>query len=327
MIKRRTFIAGLGAAAAWPLAARAQQTGRVRRIGIIFGRLQSDPAWTPWMTAFAKGLQELGWVEGRNVEFDRHWTLSCDQACAAELLSPRPDLIVAASGPNVVAVLQQMRGDIPIVFTSVSDPVGLGLVGSLAHPGGNVTGFTLFDGSVAGKLLEALKEFAPTLARAALIVGADNLAASGHFRALEAAATPLGVKALATPVRSAADIEQVIESFVREPNGALVVPPDTVARAHRELIFALAARHRLPAAFSDRTYVEGGGLMSYGPDLVDNYRRAAGYVDRILRGERAGDLPVPLPTKFDFAINLKTAKALGSSVPEALLLRADEVIE
>jgi putative tryptophan/tyrosine transport system substrate-binding protein len=328
-MRRREFIAGLGGAAAFPLAARPQQAERMRRVGVLFATLERDPAGKSWMAAFTKGLQQFGWAEGRNVEIDRRWGGSgIDEpgANAADVLSLKPNVVLVQDAVSISA-LQRIGGGVPIVFAGVSDPVGLGFVGSLAHPGGNITGFTIFDVSVAGKLLEALKEIAPGLAVASMIFGANNPAGPKHFRALETAALPAAVKVLSTPVRDKVDIERAIESIVREPNGGLIVPPDNIARAHRELIVALAARHRLPAAFPDRSFVESGGLMSYGPDFDDNYRRAAGYVDRILRGERAGDLPVQQPTKFELVINLKTAKSLGLTIPETLLATADEVIQ
>ena len=328
-MKRREFIAGLGGAAVWPVAARAQQTEQMRRVGVLFGTLEDDPAGKSWMSAFEKGLRQLGWVEGRNIEIDRRWGGSGTdetRANAAEVLSLRPNVVLAQDAVSVSA-LQQIGGNVPIVFAGVSDPVGLGFVHSLAHPGGNITGFTIFDVSVTGKLLEALKEIAPGLTVAVMIFGADNPAGPKHFHALETAARLTAVKALATPVSDSVDIERAIASIERETNGGLIVPPDSIARAHRELIVALVARHRLLAAFPDRSFVESGGLMSYGPDFDDNYHRASGYVDRILRGERASDLPVQQPIKFDLAINLKTAKALGLTIPETLLATADEVIQ
>jgi len=328
-MRRREFVTLLGgAAAAWPLAARAQQAERMRRVGVLFSTPETDPEGKLWMAALTNGLKELGWVEGRNIEIARRWAPDLDElpARVAELLSLRLDLVVAETTVVVAAVLR-MRTDIPIVFIAISDPVGLGFVASLAHPGGNVTGFTLFDVSVTGKLLEALKEIAPSLSRVAMIFTAGNPAGPGHLHMLEEAARPSSVKVVAAPVRNGADIEQAIESFATEPNGCLILPPDTANRVHRDLIVTLAARFHLPAAYSARSFVENGGLMSYGPVNSDNYRRAAGYVDRILKGEHPGDLPVQQPTKFDFAINLKTAKALGLTAPTSLLLRADEVIE
>jgi putative ABC transport system substrate-binding protein len=330
MMRRREFIAGLGGAAALPLATRAQQPGRMRRIGVLMGYAASDPAAQALVAAFRHELRGVGWIEGGNIRIDERWAAAADidlmRAYAAELVKLKPEVILCVGPLGIVSVQRENR-DIPIVFATISDPVGLGFVQSLARPGGNVTGFTLFDRSAIGKLLEALKEFVPGTARVALLFNPENASAATHLRALETYAPSFSVAQIAAPVRNRDDIERAIEAFAREPNGGLIFPLDTVTSTHRELVIALAARHRLPAIYSDRSFVTDGGLMSYGIDQLDNYRRAAGYVDRILKGEKPADLPVQQPTKYQFALNLKTAKVLGLDVPTSILLRADEVIE
>jgi putative ABC transport system substrate-binding protein len=325
-MRRRDFIAGLGTAAAWPLVAHAQQ---IRRIGVLIGYEESDNVGQSLVSAFRKGLQELGWVEGRNVRIDYRWGAGDPdrtQLHAAELAGIVPD-VIQVDGTTALTAVQRANRNIPIVFASISDPVEQGIVESLVRPGGNVTGFTFFDGSVAAKLLETLKEIAPRMMRVAMLITPDHPAYGVHTRTFEAAASLLAVAPVVAPVRNGAEIERAIEALEGKPNSGLLAPPDRTVIAHRELIVALATRHRLPGAYFDRAFVTRGGLMSYGPDLVDQYRRAASYVDRILKGTKPTDLPVQQPTKFQFVLNLKTAKALGLTIPETLLATADEVIQ
>jgi putative ABC transport system substrate-binding protein len=328
-MRRRDFITMLGgAAAAWPLATRAQQD-RIRRIGVLTGYAASDPEGQARVGAFRQGLRELGWVENRNVWIDVRWAAadpSLLRAYAAELMEMTPDVILVNNAQGLTAV-QGERRDIAIVFAGVSDPVGLHFVDSLARPGGNVTGFTTFEFSPVAKLLEALKEIAPNVARVALIFDPDNPSSVGHLRSLETAAPSFAVKSVAAAVHNPVEIELAIEAFARERNGGLLIPPNTTLTSHRDLIVASAARHRLPAVYPFRVFVTAGGLMSYGADRVDQFRSAASYVDRILKGAKPADLPVQQPSKFELVINLKTAKALGLEVPASILLRADEVIE
>ena len=330
-IERRKFIAALGGTAfAWPLAARAQQADRVRRVGVLMNLAADDPEGQARIAAFLQGLQELGWTEGRNVRIDYRW--HADDAdryrtYAAELVALAPDVILASSSASTAA-LQQATRTVPIVFAIVVDPVGAGYVASLARPGGNVTGFTLFEYSLSGKWLELLKEIAPNLMRIAILRDPAIASGIGQFAVIQAMAPPsFGVELSPIDVRDAGEIERGVAAFARRSNGGLIVTASTGAVAHRELIIMLAARHRLPAVYFFRYYVTSGGLISYGPDPTDPFRRAAGYVDRILKGEKAADLPVQAPTKYELAINLKTAKALGLTVPPSLLSRADDVIE
>ena len=330
-IERRKFIAALGSSAfAWPLAARAQQADRVRRVGVLMNLAADDPEGQARIAAFLQGLQELGWTEGRNVRIDYRW--HADDAdryrtYAAELVALAPDVILASSSASTAA-LQQATRTVPIVFAIVVDPVGAGYVASLARPGGNVTGFTLFEYSLSGKWLELLKEIAPNLMRIAILRDPAIASGIGQFAVIQAMAPPsFGVELSPIDVRDAGEIERGVAAFARRSNGGLIVTASTGAVAHRELIIMLAARHRLPAVYFFRYYVTSGGLISYGPDPTDPFRRAAGYVDRILKGEKAADLPVQAPTKYELAINLKTAKALGLTVPPSLLSRADDVIE
>jgi len=324
-MRRREFITLVGGAAAWPLEARAQK--RVRRIGALLG-VGNDALGQSWMAEFQKTLQESGWT-GRDAQLDVRWggaDIDLIRTSAASLVNTKPDVILVYS----VRVLNAMRHatqKIPIVFIATSDPVGLGYVKSLAHPGGNLTGFMLYEVSVAGKLVELLKEMAPHLERVALLFNPENNSAAGYRRAIESVAKPLGVSPAWLPVRSAADIETAVGSFVSAPNGGLVLPTDVTTVAHRDLIVALAAKHSLPTIYSFRADVTSGGLMCYGPNTADLFRRSASYVDRILKGERPADLPVQAPTKFEFAINSKTAKSLGLTVPPLLLARVDELIE
>jgi putative ABC transport system substrate-binding protein len=330
-MKRREFMTLLGgAAAAWPFAARAQQADRVRRIGALMSLAADDPQGQARLTAFLQGLQELGWTDGRNVRIDYRWAgADADRfrTSAVDLVALAPDVILANGSQSVAALLQTTR-TVPIVFAIVIDPVGAGFVASLARPGGNTTGFTLFEYSLSGKWLELFKEIAPNLTRIAILRDPAIAAGIGQFAAIQAMAPPsFGVELSPIDVRDAGEIERDIAAFARGSNGGLIVTASSAATIHRELIIMLAARHRLPAVYPFRNFVTSGGLISYGPDLNDQFRRAAGYIDRILKGEKAADLPVQAPTKYELAINLKTAKALGLTVPPSLLARADEVIE
>jgi putative tryptophan/tyrosine transport system substrate-binding protein len=330
-MKRREFIALLGSAAmAWSLAARAQQPGRVRRIGVLGVPIEIDPQSQRRAAAFREGLENLGWTVGRNLQIDYRWGISDDeraQAAAAELLRLAPELVLANSPPAVRAV-QRAAPTMPIVFVAVSEPVSLGLVASLAHPGGNTTGFTNLEPSIGGKWLEMLKGINPRTARVALMFSPEGSPlAPLFFRSMEAAAPKFGVDTVMAPVHELAEIEATMTKLGREPGCGLIFPPDTFTTAHHKEIVELAARYQLPAIYAFQYFAAAGGLISYGPDVVDQFRRAAAYVDRILRGQRAGDLPVQQPTKFELVINLKTAKALGLTIPPSLLARADEVIE
>jgi ABC-type uncharacterized transport system substrate-binding protein len=329
-VKRREFITLLGGAvAAWPVAARAQQAA-MRRIGVLLSTVESDPRGLEYITAFAQGLAELGWTVGRNVRIEYRWGAGDPnrfRRYAAELVALSPD-VVLASGGTIVEAFQQASHTIPIVFVNTIDPVGGGYVESLARPGTNATGFASFEFSMSGKWLELLKEIAPGVKRVAVIRDASVPAGSGGFAAIQTVAPSLGVELTPVGVRDSDEIERAITTFARASNGALiVVGPVSSVRPHYDLIIAVAARHRLPAVYPNRPFVISGGLMSYGNDPVDPYRRAAGYVDRILKGEKPADLPVQAPTKYELVINLKTAKALGLEVPPTLLARADEVIE
>ena len=330
-IARRKFIAALGGTAvAWPLAARAQQADRMRRVGVLETRAADDPEGQARLALFRQGLQELGWTDGRNVRIDYRWAAADadrSRTYAVELVALAPDVILASASGSVAALLQTTR-TVPIVFANVIDPVGAGFVAKLARPGGNATGFTLFEYSLSGKWLELFKEIAPNLTRIAILRDPALAAGIGQYAVIQAMAPPsFGVELSPIDVRDAGEIERDVAAFARESNGGLIVTASSGAMARRELIIMLAARHRLPAVYPFRYYVTEGGLISYGPDPTDQFRRAAGYVDRILKGEKAADLPVQAPTKYELAINLKTAKALGVTVPPSLLARADEVIE
>jgi putative tryptophan/tyrosine transport system substrate-binding protein len=318
-VKRRQFITLLGgAAAAWPLAARAQQTERVRRVGVLMSVAAEGPDGQPRLAAFLKGLQALGWTDGRNVRIDLRWGAGDAERTrnfVAELVALGPDVILA-SGDHPVVALQQATRTVPIVFTMVADPVGAGFVESLAHPGGNTTGFTLYEYNMSAKWLELLKELAPGVKRVAVIREAGTAAGTG-----------LGLELSPIGVRDAGEMERAVAAFSRSPNSGMIVTGSAQAAVHRDLIVTLAARHKLPAVYVARFFVTAGGLISYGPDFLDEHRRAAGYVDRILKGEKAADLPVQAPTKYELVINLKTAKTLGLEIPAILLARADEVIE
>ncbi len=328
-MRRRAFLGVLGgAAASWPLAARAQE--RVRHIGVLMAASADDPEFQARIAAFQQGLQQLGWVDGRNVLVDTRWAATNADDIrrhAAELAALTPDVILAGAGTATVAPLLQATRTVPIVFVVVIDPVGAGFIASLARPGGNATGFTMFEYGMSGKWLELLKEVAPRVTRAAVLRDPGITSGIGQFAALQAVAPSLGVELSAIDVRDAGEIERAVAAFARSSNGGLIVTSSALATRHRDLIIALAARLRLPAVYASRYFATDGGLITYGPDLVDQYRRAAGYVDRILKGEKPADLPVQAPTKFEMTINLKTATALGLTMPASLLASANEVIE
>jgi putative tryptophan/tyrosine transport system substrate-binding protein len=330
-VRRRQFITLLGGAAvAWPLAARAQQGERMRRIGVLVSAVEGDPRGLEYVTAFAQGLAELGWTVGRNVRIEYRWgagDLDRFRRYAAELVALAPDVVLASSG-SIVGAFQQASRTVPIVFVTTIDPVGGGWVESLSRPGTNATGFASYEFSMSGKWLELLKEIAPGVKRVAVIRDPLVPAGSGGLAAIQTVAPSLGVELTPIGVRDAGEIEHAIAAFARGGNGGLIlVGPTSSVQRHRDLIVALAARHRLPAVYANRLFVTGGGLISYAPDSFEQYRRAAGYVDRILKGEKPADLPVQAPTKFELVVNLKTAKALGLDVPQTLLARANEVIE
>jgi ABC-type uncharacterized transport system substrate-binding protein len=330
MIGRRTFITLLGGAAAvWPLAARAQQGERARRIGVLMPFAAADPIGQTRVAAFLQGLQQSGWEVGRNLRIDIRWSGANPDDIrkdAAELVALAPDVILANAGTGVGPLLQATR-TVPIVFANVVDPVGAGYVDSLARPGGNATGFTSYEFAIGGKWLELLKEVAPAVSRAAVIRDPAISAGLGLFGAIQSAAPSMGLEVSPVNVRDAREIERAVAAFARQPNGGLIVTGSAGAVVHRDLIVALAARHKRPAVYYERYFVAAGGLISYGPDLVDQYRRAAGYVDRILKGEKPADLPVQAPTRYELVVNMKTAKALGIEVPPTVIARADEVIE
>jgi putative ABC transport system substrate-binding protein len=328
-VKRREFIAGLGTAAAWPLAARAQQPERIRRIGVLIGVAADDTDAQARLAAFVQALAQLGWTEGRNVRIDSRWgggDAADLRKYAAELIALAPDVIFATGNAPTAPLLQATR-TVPIVFAIVPDPVGAGFVDSLARPGGNATGFIQFEYSLSGKWLELLKEIAPRVTRAAVIRDPAIAAGIGQFTAIQSVAPSIGMEVSAVNARDASEIERAVAAFTRSSNGGMIVTASALTNVHRDLIITLAARNNLPAVYFTRSFVTRGGLISYGPDLVDQFRRAAGYVDRILKGEKPADMPVQAPTKYELAINLKTAKALGLEVSQSLLARADEVIE
>jgi len=329
-VRRREFIVLLGSAtAAGPSAARAQQPERMRRVGVISALTADDSEALARNAAFLQGLGELGWTVGRNVRIDYRWSagnLENSRKYAAELVALAPDVILAPSGASV-GELQQASRTVPIVFAGVIDPVGSGFVDSLVRPGGNATGFLLFEYSLSGKWLELLKQIAPSVTRAAVLRDTANPAGNAQLAAIQVVAQSLGVEVSPANMRDAGEIERAFAVFARHGNGGLIVTGSTSGTVHRNLIVTLAARHKLPAVYPFRFFVTGGGLISYGPDFIDQYRRAAGYVDRILKGEKPADLPVRAPTKYELAINVKAAKALGLTIPPALLARADEVIE
>jgi len=327
-MRRREFIAGLGGAAAWPLATRAQQPDRIRRIGVLLPAAAEDTVFQARVGAFLQGLALLGWTIGRNVRIDTRW--ATDNAAeirrhAVELAALAPDVILAHGG-STVGPLLQATPTVPIVFAAVADPVGAGLIDSLTRPGGNATGFIIFEYSMGAKWLELLKQIAPGVTRVA-VVRNPTQSGTSQFAAIQAVAPSLRVEVNPVNMRDAGEIERGVAAFARSPNGGLIVTSVPATTLHRELITTLAARHNLPAVYSDRIFVAAGGLISYGPDRLDQYRLAAGYVDRILKGEKPADLPVQAPVKYVTVLNLKTAKALGLDVPPAVLVRADEVIE
>jgi putative ABC transport system substrate-binding protein len=330
MIGRRELITLLGgAAAAWPFSARAQQGERVRRIGVLEGLTENDPERQARNAAFEQGLRQLGWTEGRNLRIEHRWSaLDADRArkYAAELLALAPEVILV-SGSSALGPLLQATRTVPIVFTIVPDPVGAGFVDSLARPGGNATGFSQFEYGLSGKWLELLKEIAPSVTRVGVLREPGLTAAVAQFAAIQSMAPSLRVELVPLNVRDAGDIERTVAAFARSPTDGLIVTAGPLAALHRKSIVTVAARYKLPAVYFARYIVADGGLMSYGPDFVDQYRLAAGYVDRILKGEKPADLPVQAPTKYELAINLKAAKAIGLEVPSTLLARADEVIE
>jgi putative ABC transport system substrate-binding protein len=329
-MRRREFITLLGgAAAAWPLAARAQQGARMRRIAVFMPGVADDPEYEVRIAAFLQGLGELGWVVGRNVRIDYRWganDVERYRAIAAELIALSPD-VALAFGYATASALQKATRSVPIVFASVTDPVGGGLVASLARPGGNTTGFVTSEFGFAGKWLELLKEVAPRVTRVAVLRNAAVASQIALFGSIQSVAPSLGVELRPIDTRDAGEIERAVAAFAGEPNGGLIAASGSGVLLHRELIVALAARHRLPAVYAYRGHVASGGLISYSSDQVDNFRQAAGYVSRILKGEKPADLPVQAPTKYELVINLKTARALGLEVPPTLLGRADEVIE
>src|SRR5215216_1697883 len=328
-MKRRDFITLLGGSAAWPIAAHAQQTERMRRIGVLLNLPADDPESQRRLTAFVQGLQQAGWTDGRNVRIDTRWGAGdADRyrRYAAELVALAPDVILAATAAVTGAVRRATR-TVPIVFVQVVDPVGGGFVDSLARPGGNATGFMQYEYGISGKWLELLKELAPHVTRTAVIRDPIDAAQIGQFAAIQAIAPSLGMEVSPVSGDSAAEIEHTITAFASSSHGGLIVPGSALGTIHRNLIITLAARHKLPAVYSNPVFVTDGGLISYGPDRVEQFRRAVGYVDRILRGEKPANLPVQAPSKYELIINLKAATALGLAIPSTLLARADEVIE
>ena len=329
-MRRRAFITLVGCAAvAWPLSARAQQGERMRRIGVLMSAAADDAEGQARLMAFGQGLAQLGWTVGRNVRIDVRWAAGKaddTRKYANELVALAPDVILATGG-SVVAPLLQTTRTVPIVFTQTTDPVGAGFVESLARPGGNTTGFINFEYGISGKWLELLKQIAPGVTRVAVLRDPAIAAGAGQLGAIQGAAPSFGVEVSPVGVRDAGEIERAVAAFARGSNGGLIVLTSALTLVHRELIITLAARHRLPAVYSDRIFVTGGGLISYGPDRIEHFQRAAGYVDRILKGEKPADLPVQAPTKYETVLNLKTAKALGLEIPATLLATADEMIE
>jgi putative ABC transport system substrate-binding protein len=328
-VKRRTFIAGIGSAAAWPVVARGQQGDRLRRIGVHIGGDENDPEGRRRYSAFTQALADLGWTDGRNVRIDLRWgggDTNRIRALAQELVSLQPDIIVTNTTAATVA-LQQETQTIPIVFANVSDPVASGMVARLDHPSGNITGFADYEASLGGKWFELLSEIAPGLKRAAIMFNPDTTPVSTYMPSFETAARSLKVVLIIAPVHNDVEIETAIVALGREPGSGLVVVPNTFMGVHRAPIILGAARHNIPAVYWVSDFTRDGGLLSYGADQVDIYRRVATYVDRILRGAKPGDLPVQFPVKYEMVVNLKTAKALGLTVPQSILLRADEVIE
>jgi putative ABC transport system substrate-binding protein len=328
-VRRREFIAGLGSAAAWPVVARAQQGERVRRVGVLMNLAASDPDAQHHIAAFLEKLQQLGWTEDRNVRIDIRWA-GGDAAeiskHAADLVALAPDVIVSTGTAGMGPLLQATR-TVPIVFANVADPVGAGYIDSMARPGRNATGFLQFEYSLSGKWPLLLKQIAPTVTRVAVLRDAAITSGIGQFAVIQSVAPSVGVEISAINLRDTGEIEQAIASFARSPNGGMILTASALSVVHRELIIALAARHKLPTVYPRRIFVTDGGLISYGYDQIAQYVGVAGYVDRILRGEKPADLPVQAPSKYELIINLKTAKALGLTIPETLLATADEVIQ
>jgi putative ABC transport system substrate-binding protein len=330
-MRRRQFIAGLAGAAAWPAVARAQQGNRVRRLGVLMAFEENDPQGKSYLSAFMQGLRELGWTDTRNVRVEIRWAadnLDRLRMLAKELVELEPDVLYTSSTPATSALQRETR-TIPIVFASVSDPIGAGFVASLPRPGGNITGFINLEGTLGGKWLELLTEIAPGIKRAAILFNPDTAPSDGsdYLRSFEAAARSLKMEPIAVRVHSDAEIKMAITSLGREPGGGLVVMADVFTRVHRAAIISVAAENNVPAVYWQSVFVTDGGLLSYGPDYADIFRRAATYVDRVLRGEKPADLPVQFPVKFEITLNAKTAKALGLTIPETLLATADEVIQ
>jgi ABC-type uncharacterized transport system substrate-binding protein len=326
---RRQFITLFGGAAAWPLAARAQQPKRMRRIGVLIPLVANDLEARTRLTAFQQALQELGWIDGSNVHIDTRWSAgnaADTRKYAEELVALAPDVIFASGSPGLGSALQATR-TIPIVFAIVPDPVGAGYVQSLSQPGGNATGFMMFEYSLCAKWLALLKEIAPGVTRAAVLRDPAIAAGIGQFAVIQSVAPSVGVDVSPVNITDAAEIERAVAAFAHSANGGLISTASALSAVHRDLIITLAAQHKLPAVYQERYYVAGGGLISYGPNFNDQFRRAAGYVDRILKGEKPADLPVQAPTNYELVINLKTAKALGLAVPPSVRARADEVIE
>jgi putative ABC transport system substrate-binding protein len=327
-MKRREFILG-GAASAWSFTTHAQQNERVRRIGVILPAAPSDTEFQTWLGAFLQALAQLGWTIGRNMSVDIRWATPVAAEIrrhAAELAALAPDVILTGGTSTAGPTLEATRS-VPIVFATIVDPVGAGFIDSLAKPGGNATGFLLYDYNLSGKWLDLLRQVAPSIRRVAVLRDAATPSGTGQFAAIQAVAPSLNLEIVPINIRDAAELERAIDAFARSPNGGLVLTGSNLSILHRDLVIALAARHKLPAIYYERFYVISGGLISYGADRIALYRLAAGYVDRVLRGEKPGDLPVQAPTKFELAINLKTAKALGLTVPPTLLAQATDVIE
>jgi ABC-type uncharacterized transport system substrate-binding protein len=328
---RRKFITLVGVTAAWPLAARAQQTDRVRRIGVLMGYAENDSEAQAQFAAFRDGFQKLGWTEGRNIRIDTRWTIPAEaelmQRYAKELVAPQPDVILSSTTQATTALLQQTH-TIPIVFATVGDPIGSGFVASFSRPGGNATGFSVSEPTQAEKWVELLKAIAPHVARVAMLFNpASATYAEYWLKPFKAAAAYFGMEAISAPIHAGSELDSVFAAQAREPNSGLIMMPDPFTLAHRVEIVSLAARYHLPVVYPYRFFADVGGLLAYGVDLADNFRRAAAYLDRILKGENPSELPVQAPVKFELVINLKTAKSLGLAVPPALLATADKVVE
>ena len=328
-IARRKFVAALSGAVAWPLTARAQQVDRMRRVGVLNGSGVDDTQGQADVAAFLQGLQQLGWTESRNVHIETRWgggNPADLRKYASELVTLAPDVILAGGAASVGPLIEATR-TVPIVFAIVPDPVGAGYVESLARPGGNATGFMMFEYNLSGKWLELLKEIVPSVTRAAILRDTSIAAGIGQFAIIQSVAPSVGVDVTPIDLRDATEIERAVAAFAQSANGGLILTASPLSAVHRDLIIALAARYKLPAVYDNRLFVAAGGLISYGPNFPDQYQRAASYVDRILKGAKPADLPVQVPTKYELIINLKTARALGRTVPQSILARADDVIE